>query len=86
MVSIAVEGKKKQTRRDLFLQQMDKMVPWREWVALIEPYYPKGKRGRPPIGCERMLRLYLLQIWYHLSGEGLEDAVYDSQALRLFRN
>lgn len=77
-------GKKKQTRRDLFLQQMEKLVPWREWVALIEVYYPAGKRGRPPIGCERMLRLYLLQVWYHLSDEGLEDAVYDSQALRQF--
>jgi IS5 family transposase len=77
-------GKKKQTRRDRFLQQMEKMVPWREWVALIEPHYPPGKRGRPPIGCERMLRLYLLQVWYHLSDEGLEDAVYDSQALRQF--
>jgi IS5 family transposase len=77
-------GKKKQTRRDRFLQQMEKIVPWREWVALIEPHYPEGKRGRPPIGCERMLRLYLLQVWYHLSDEGLEDAVYDSQALRQF--
>jgi IS5 family transposase len=77
-------GKKKQTRRDRFLQQMEKMIPWQEWVALIEPYYPAGKRGRPPIGCERMLRLYLLQCWYHLSDEGLEDAVYDSQALRQF--
>jgi len=54
-------GKKKQTRRDRFLQQMEKMIPWQEWVALIEPYYPAGKRGRRPIGCERMLRLYLLQ-------------------------
>ena len=53
-------------------------------MALIEPYYPEGKRGRPPIGSERMLRLYLLQVWYHLSDEGLEDAVYDSQALRQF--
>ncbi len=63
---------------------MERRVPWREWVALIEPHYPQGKRGRPPIGCERMLRLYLLQVWYHLSDEGLEDAVYDSQALRQF--
>lgn len=77
-------GKKKLTRRDRFLQQMENLVPWKEWVALIEPHYPKGERGRPPIGSERMLRLYLLQVWYHLSDEGLEDAVYDSQALRQF--
>ena len=77
-------GKKKQTRRDLFLQKMEAFVPWREWLALIEPYYPRGERGRPPIGCERMLRLYLLQTWYNLSAEGLEDAVYDSQSLRQF--
>ena len=77
-------GKKRQTRRDLFLNKMEALVPWQEWLALVEPHYPKGKRGRPPIGCERMLRLYLLQTWYNLSGEGLEDAVYDSQALRQF--
>jgi transposase, IS5 family len=77
-------GKKRQTRRDRFLQQMEALVPWHEWVSLIEPHYPPGKHGRPPIGCERMLRLYLLQVWYHLSDEGLEDAVYDSQALRQF--
>ena len=77
-------GKKRQTRRDLFLQKMETLVPWQEWLARIGPHYPKGDRGRPPIGCERMLRLYLLQSWYNLSGEGLEDAVYDSQALRQF--
>lgn len=77
-------GKKRQTRRDLFLNKMETLVPWQEWLALIEPHYPKGDRGRPPIGCERMLRLYLLQSWYNLSDEGLEDAVYDSQALRQF--
>jgi len=77
-------GKKRQTRRDLFLNKMESLVPWPEWLSIIEPHYPQGKRGRPPIGCERMLRLYLLQTWYHLSDEGLEDAVNDSQALRQF--
>ncbi|MHC1761303.1 MAG: IS5 family transposase [Negativicutes bacterium] len=77
-------GKKRQTRRDLFLNKMDTLVPWQEWLVLIEPHYPQGDRGRPPIGCERMLRLYLLQSWYNLSDEGMEDAVYDSQALRQF--
>ena len=77
-------GKKRQTRRDQFLNQMEQQVPWKEWLALIEPVYPKGERGRPPIGCEKMLRLYLLQAWYNLSDEGMEDAVYDSQSLRKF--
>ena len=77
-------GKRRQTRRDQFLSQMEQQVPWQEWIALIEPFYPKGERGRPPIGCEKMLRLYLLQAWYNLSDEGMEDAVYDSQALRRF--
>ena len=77
-------GKKRQTRRDQVLNQMEKQVPWKEWLALIEPIYPKGERGRPPIGCEKMLRLYLLQAWYNLSDEGMEDAVYDSQSLRKF--
>ena len=77
-------GKKRQTRRDQFLNQMEQQVPWKEWLALIEPIYPKGERGRPPIGCEKMLRLYLLQAWYNLSDEGMEDAVYDSQSLRKF--
>ncbi|MHC1758347.1 MAG: IS5 family transposase [Negativicutes bacterium] len=81
---VEYNGKKRQTRRDLFLNKMDTLVPWQEWLALIEPHYPKGDRGRPPIGCERMLRLYLLQSWYNLSDEGMEDAVYDSQALRQF--
>ncbi len=77
-------GKKRQTRRDHFLNQMEQQVPWEKWLALIEPFYPKGERGRPPIGCEKMLRLYLLQAWYNLSDEGMEDEVYDSQSLRKF--
>jgi transposase, IS5 family len=77
-------SKKRQTRRDLFLNRMEDLVPWADWLALIEPYYPRGDRGRPPIGCERMLRLYLLQAWYNLSAERLEDAVCDSQSLRRF--
>ena len=81
---VEYSGKKRQTRRDQFLNQMEQHVPWKEWIALIEPFYPKGERGRPPIGCEKMLRLYLLQAWYNLSDEGMEDAVYDSQSLRKF--
>ena len=74
----------KKTRRARFLQEMEQVVPWAKLEAVIEPHYPKGKRGRPPVGLERMLRVYFLQQWYGLSDEGLEDALYDSQALRGF--
>jgi transposase, IS5 family len=78
------ERKKKQTRRERFLAEMEQVVPWAKLVALIEPHYPSGRRGRPPIGIERMLRIYFLQQWYTLADEALEDAIYDSQALRTF--
>jgi IS5 family transposase len=76
--------KKKVTRREKFLGEMEKIVPWSRLVALVEPHYPNGKRGRPPVGLERMLRIYFLQQWYTLADEALEDALYDSQALRNF--
>jgi transposase, IS5 family len=77
-------GKKKTTRREKFLQMMETMIPWRKWVAIIEGYYPKGDRGRPPMGAEKMLRMYLLQIWFNLSDELMEDTLYDSQSMRQF--
>jgi len=77
-------GKKKVTRRERFLGEMERVVPWARLCAVIEPHYPSGKRGRPPIGIERMLRIYFLQQWYALADEALEDALYDSQALRTF--
>jgi len=77
-------GKKKVTRRERFLGEMEKVVPWARLVTVIEPHYPKGERGRPPIGVERMLRVYFLQQWYALADEALEDALYDSQAMRTF--
>jgi IS5 family transposase len=76
--------RKRMTRREEFLRAMDKFIPWDEWVAYIEPYYPGGQRGRPPMGIEKMLRMYLLQCWFNLSDEGIEDAIYDSYALRWF--
>jgi transposase, IS5 family len=63
---------------------MEMVVPWARLVERLAPLYPKGERGRPPIGLERMLRLYFLQQWYGLADEALEDALYDSQALRGF--
>ena len=76
--------KKKTTRREKFLARMEILVPWTKLLAVIEPFYPKGERGRPPVGLERMLRIYFLQQWYGLADEALEDALYDSQALQSF--
>jgi transposase, IS5 family len=77
-------AKKKQTRRDKFLADMDAVVPWSRLVERLGPLYPKGERGRPPVLLERMLRVYFVQQWYGLSDDGVEDAFYDSQALRGF--
>jgi IS5 family transposase len=63
---------------------MEQVMPWSDVLGVIEPHYPKGKRGRPPVGLERMLRAYLVQQWYNLSDEGAEDEITDSQALRGF--
>ena len=76
--------RKKKTRREEFLEIMDGIIPWDEWVGVIAPFYPSGKRGRPPVGIERMLRMYLLQIWFNLSDPATEDAIYDSYAMRKF--
>jgi hypothetical protein len=57
----------KKTKRALFLEEMEQVVPWRELCALTEPYYPKAGNGRPPAGVERMLRIYFLQQWFNLS-------------------
>jgi IS5 family transposase len=83
--SLEYAGKKRKTRREKFLGEMQQVVPWSTLIALIEPHYPSsGRVGRPPIGVPRMLRMYFLQQWYSLSDEGLEDAIYDSQAMREF--
>ena len=77
-------AKKRSTRRERFLARMEAVIPWAQLLAVIAPHYPKGGRGRPPIGLERMLRVYFLQQWYALADEALEDALYDSQALQRF--
>jgi IS5 family transposase len=77
-------NRKRVTKREEFLAMMDKIVPWGAFVELIAPYYPDGKRGRPPIGIEIMLRMYFLQVWFSLSDEVVEDSIYDSYAFRTF--
>ena len=78
--------KKKRTRRELFLAEMDAVVPWTRLLALIEPHYPKvgPKGGRPPMPLEMMLRIYFLQNWYALSDPMAEETLYDSEAMRRF--
>jgi len=76
----------KTTRRAQFLSDMDRIIPWKELAAVIEPVYPKGSDagGRPPIPLERMLRIYFLQLWFNLSDPAVEEALYDSVAMRSF--
>lgn len=66
------------------MKEMDELIPWEECVAMIAPYYPNGSRGRPPCEIEEMLRMILLQTWFNLSDEGVEDAIYDSYAMKTF--
>ena len=78
-------AKKKRTRRDRFLADIEAMTPWPALVAAIDPFYPKNEGpGRPTIGLERMLRMYVAQNCFGFSDEGTEDAIYDSQAIRRF--
>ena len=81
---IEYANRKRRTKRDEFLEAMEEIIPWEEWVSTVAPYYPDGKRGRPPRGIETMLRMYLLQNWFTLSDEGVEDAIYDSYSFRCF--
>jgi len=74
----------KKTRREKFLEEMDRLMPWAEQEALIAPHYPKEGNGRPPVGLRVMLRIYFLQHWFNLSEPAAEEALYDSPALRRF--
>jgi IS5 family transposase len=78
--------KKKVTRREAFLSEMDAVVPWMRLLALIEPHYPKAgpQGGRPPMPLETMLRVHFLQNWYALSDPMAEESLYDSEAMRRF--
>ncbi len=79
------DAKKRLTRRDRFLAEIEAVTPWTLLVAELEPFYPKGKgRGRPPIGLEKMLRMYIAQQCFGFSDEAIEDALYDSQAISRF--
>lgn len=72
------------TRKAEFLARMEGLMPWAEFCALIEPHYPKTGNGRPPVGLERMLRMYCIANWFNLADEACEDALYDVPAFRDF--
>ena len=78
------ERHRKPTRRDAFLEMMNRVVPWDALCAVVEPHYPKKGNGRPPIGLERMLRIHFLQHWFNLADLACEEALYDSASLRRF--
>lgn len=77
-------GKRKQTRREVFLGEMEQVVPWLALLVLIEPHYPKMGRGRHPYALETMLRIHLLQQWYALSDPAMEEALYEIASMRQF--
>ena len=74
----------RKSRRELFLEEMERVVPWTQLEWLVEPHYPKGENGRPPVGLGIMLRIYFVQQWFNLSDPGAEEALYESPALRRF--
>jgi IS5 family transposase len=77
-------NRRRVSRREQFLDTMDATIPWSRWVGLIEPFTYSGRRGRKPKALETMLRMYLLQAWFSLSDEGVDDAIVDSYAMRRF--
>src|ERR1035437_6847782 len=87
-LAVAADGSfekyRKPTRREVFLAEMDRIGPWAQMVALIEPRYPKAGNGRPPVGAERMLRIYFLQQWFNLSDPAVEESLYESASMRQF--
>ena len=83
-ISLALNLSTRQTRKQVFLEQMEQVVPWQELVQLIAPYYPQGRNGRPPFELQTMLRLHFLQQWFKLSDLGMEEALFDTPLYRDF--
>jgi IS5 family transposase len=82
--SLAYDNKKKKTRREIFLQEMDKVIPWKLLSKPIKKHYPKDGNGRRPYPLETMLRIYFMQQWYQLSDPAMEDSLYDIESVRRF--
>jgi IS5 family transposase len=77
-------GKRKRTRREVLLEEMDQVVPWKSLLSLIEPFYPMAGRGRHPYPLETMLRVHLMQNWFGLSDPAMEEALYEITPMRAF--
>jgi IS5 family transposase len=82
--SVAYDRKGKVTRRERFLTEMDRVIPWGSILGLIEPHYPQAGNGTQPMPMERMLRIYFMQQWFNLSDPAMEDSLYDSESMRRF--
>ena len=82
--SLAYTNKKKTTRRERFLQEMEEVIPWDDFESAIDPYYYDIGNGRRPMELSTMLRIYFMQQWFNLSDPGMEDALYDSESMRRF--
>src|SRR4030066_2282429 len=82
--SLAYENKKKKTRREKFLEEMEQAIPWKKLLPVVRKHYPMAGNGRQPMPLERMLRIYFMQQWYGLSDPAMEDALYDIESLRRF--
>ena len=81
---IEYSNRRRKTKREEFLDSMNEIIPWNQWIEFIRSYYYSNKRGRRPKDIEVMLRMYLMQNWFNLSDEGIEEAIYDSYAMRSF--
>ncbi len=82
--NLSRDGRDKKTRKRIFLEQMERVVPWGALVELIAPYYPEGRNGRPPFGLETMLRIHFMQQWFNLSDPAVEEALVDTPLYREF--
>ena len=79
------DGKKRKTRREIFLERMDSLIPWGQIEERIRPFYPKAGRGRRPYELSVMLRIHCVQLFYNLSDPGMEDMLYEVESVRRFR-
>ena len=78
------QTKKRKTRREIFLERMDKLIPWKQLEKKVALYYPKGQTGRPPYPLPTMLRVHCMQLFYNLSDPAMEDALYEIESMRQF--
>lgn len=76
--------RKRKSKNEIFLERMDRLIPWDEWVEIVDPYYKRSTRSRRPVRVEVLLKMRFLRIWFDLSDAGVEDAVFDSYAMKKF--